>query len=153
MAALAVVLAFAASLIFGLRGANEPAPEQRPPVRTPKRDVVVRDTRAKVEVLNGSGKQGLAKLATERLRDAGYDVVQFGNAAHTAAASYVIDRIGKPEVAVEVARQLGIDSSRTQIDTTRYVEATVVLGKDWPPRTAAPEQKPGLLDRLGRRPR
>lgn len=153
MAALAVVLAFAASLIFGLRGANEPAPERPAPARAPKHEVVVRDTRAKVEVLNGSGKQGLARLATEQLRDAGYDVVQFGNAAHTTAVSYVIDRIGKPEIATAVAQQLGIDSSRTQIDTTRYVEATVVLGKDWPPRSSGPQQTPGLLERLGRRPR
>lgn len=151
VAALAVVLAFAASLIFGLRDADEPAAPAAAPARSAAPNAVVRDSRATVEVLNGSGKQGLARLATEQLRDAGYDVVQFGNAAQTTINSYVIDRVGKPEVAAAVAQQLGIGGSRTQIDTTRYVDATVVLGKDWPPHKSVPTRERRWRDRLLRR--
>jgi len=152
IAALGIVLAFAASLIFGLRGADEPEPQAGTPLTTNTSAAAVRTDRATVEVLNGSGKQGLARLATERLRDAGYDVVQFGNASRTTRKSYVLDRIGKREVAAAIAAKLGIDSSRTLVDTTRFVDATVVLGKDWPPHRAAPPvSQKSWKDRLLRR--
>lgn len=127
------MLAFAGSLVFGLRGPHEPeaaAPEPEP--ATPPH-VVVHDSRARVEVLNGSGKTGLAKLATERLRDAGFDVVQFGNGPLT-EKSYVLDRIGKLDLATTVGQALSIGDIRAKVDTTRYVDASVVLGKDWPPK-------------------
>jgi hypothetical protein len=129
--ALAIVLAFAGSLIFGLRGPHEPPPVAETPESATPPNVVVRDTRAKVEVLNGSGKTGLAKLATEQLRDAGFDVVQFGNGPVT-QKSYVLDRVGKLDLATTVGHALSITDVRTKIDTTRYVDASVVLGRDWP---------------------
>ena len=149
--ALAVVLAFAGSLVFGLRGSHEPdVAEPEAKVEKPQ-SAVVHDARAKVEVLNGSGKTGLAKLATTKLRDAGFDVVQFGNAAKTSATSYVIDRIGRKEVATAVGKSIAIGSVQTQVDTSRYVDATVVLGKDWPPEEQQAQTKKSLKDRLLRR--
>ena len=147
IAALAVVLAFAGSLIFGLRGRNaEPVAE---PGEAKPQSVVVQDARARVEVLNGSGKSGLAKLATGQLRDAGFDVVQFGN-AQTTTASYVVDRVGKRDIAAAVGRQLSIAAVKTQIDTTRFVDVSVVLGKDWPPQKPRAAQK-SWQDKLLRR--
>lgn len=151
IAALAIVLAFAGSLIFGLRGTHEPDITDQPVKVEKPQSAVVHDARAKVEVLNGSGKTGLAKLATTKLRDAGFDVVQFGNAAQTSATSYVIDRIGRKEVATAVGKSIGIGSVQTQVDTSRYVDATVVLGKDWPPEEQKVAKKKSLKDRLLRR--
>jgi hypothetical protein len=129
IAALAIVLAFAGSLIFGLRGSHEPEPGREP--KAPS--AVVHDTRVKVEVQNGSGKSGLARMATQQLRDAGFDVVQFGNAGKVTDVSIVLDRVGRPDVANDVRKALGISGMRTAIDTSRYVDVTVILGKDWPP--------------------
>ena len=92
----------------------------------------VPDSRVRVEVLNGSGKSGLARQATDRLRDAGYDVVFLGNARSAATTSRVIDRVGKREIAEKVASALQIGSIETAVDTSRYLEVTVILGADWP---------------------
>lgn len=129
--ALAIVLAFAGSFIFGLRGSRAERAPEPDTAAAPRQPVVVRDTRARVEVLNGAGQTGLAKLATQQLRDAGFDVVQFGNAGGIRDTSEVLDRIGKPAVARSIAEVLGINKVTTAIDTSRYVEATVILGSDW----------------------
>ncbi len=87
----------------------------------------------RVEVLNGSGKSGLARDATERLRAAGFDVVYFGNAGEPRGLSMVLDRGGRGEAAHRAASALGIADVRAQPDAGRMVDVTVVLGKDWPP--------------------
>jgi len=145
--AVIVVLAFIASFVLGLgHGPSTSAvtSDSAPP------PIVVQDARARVEVMNAAGKAGLAKLATEQLRDAGFDVVQFGNAATTSPASSIIDRAGKRAVATAIGEALGIATVRTQVDASRYVDATVIIGKDWPPKKVEPEKK-SWQDRLLRR--
>jgi hypothetical protein len=85
----------------------------------------------RVEVLNGSGRSGLARQATERLRAAGFDVVYLGNAASRETSSVVLDRAGKLELARAVADALGIARAETSRDSTRLVEVTVIIGTDW----------------------
>jgi hypothetical protein len=128
--ALAIVLAFAASAIFGLRRSTRVEP---PAAMSNDSSVAARVSaaRGRVEVLNGAGKPGLAKLATEKLRDAGFDVVQFGNARRSTDTSAVMDRVGNLEAATAIGRALGIANVKTVIDTTRFVDATVLIGKDW----------------------
>ena len=93
--------------------------------------------RITVEVRNAGGVDGMARTATDHLRRAGFDVVGVGNAARfDQEASVVIDRVGKPETAADVARALGIDSVRSEPDPNLYVDVTVRLGSDW----AAPQQ-------------
>ena len=93
--------------------------------------MAVPDSRVRVEVLNGSRKAGLARLATDRLRAAGYDVVYLGNARSPAKESVVLDRVGKQEIANRVANVLQIVRVETQLDTARYLEVTVILGRDF----------------------
>jgi hypothetical protein len=91
--------------------------------------------RVRVEVLNGGGVSGMAREATGALRDVGFDVVAFGNAAEFDAErpSAVIDRVGRPEVARAVAAALGIDNVLSEPDPNLYVDVTVVLGRAWTP--------------------
>jgi hypothetical protein len=97
---------------------------------------------ARVEVLNASGRAGLAHDATDRLRASGFDVVYFGNAQDSArATSVVIDRIGRLDAAHAIAAALAITQVRSEPDSTRLVDASVLLGADWPPRRVAPAQK------------
>lgn len=70
-------------------------------------------------------------MATDRLRDAGFDVVSLGNARQRADRSVVLDRVGKRELAERVAQALRIARVQTQIDTALYLEVTVILGADW----------------------
>jgi hypothetical protein len=132
MIALATVLAFAGSFVFGLKrpGVRDQA---APVVETDEREVPVAHG-GRVEVLNGAGKSGLARVATDQLRAAGFDVVQFGNADDIRAKSQVIDRVGKLDAATAIGRTLGISDVKTQIDSTRYVDVSVILGSDWAAR-------------------
>jgi hypothetical protein len=92
--------------------------------------------RIRVEVLNGTNRPGLARSVTERLRDAGFDVVYFGNAPRT-DSSVVLDRAGREDAARAVAHALGIARVRSKPDPGLYLEATVILGADWPPSRGA----------------
>jgi hypothetical protein len=131
--ALALVGAFMVSFATGLgrrspRPASDAAAADAPSV-DPGTDV-----RGRVEVLNASNQPGRARDATARLREAGYDVVHFGNAARVPDSSRVIDRIGRPDIARALADHLGIDRVITAIDSTLYLDASIILGVDWVPK-------------------
>ena len=86
----------------------------------------------RVEVLNGAGIPGLAREVTRRLRDAGFDVVYFGNAGGSPRdVSEVLDRSGQLKAARDIAGNLDIERVRAAPDTGLYVDVSVVLGKDW----------------------
>jgi len=128
------VVAFVLSFALGLRGEERarPAPprdpEPRPEIIAPLNSGNPR----RVEVLNASRRSGLARQATEQLREAGYDVVHYGTASDAdETSSMVIDRVGDPRTARGAARVLGIDSVVTRTDSTRMVEASVILARDW----------------------
>lgn len=128
LATLAAVAVLAGSLVWGLRA--EPAGEARGGAAARVR----RGERVRVEVLNGAGRAGLARLATQELRGRGFDVVYFGNARAPAGdSSVVLARAGRPDQAREVAAALRIARVRSQPDTSLYLEVTVVLGRDWRP--------------------
>ena len=87
-----------------------------------------------VEVLNGSGRAGLARTATRELRRGGLDVVYFGNAPGPALDStQVLVRRGDSTAARRAARLLGVGEMAWSPDSTRRVDATVILGGDYVP--------------------
>lgn len=142
--ALGLVAAFIVSAIADRRDA-EPPPDAGLQAMTP--DSGDRAS-VRVEVLNGAGTAGLARDATHALRAHGFDVVYFGNAGRfDHPRSFVIDRTGDPERARDVAAMLGIDSVTTVIDSSLMLEATVILGDDWPPESA-PSPERTWQDRL-----
>lgn len=100
--------------------------------------------RVRVEILNGGGLPGAARQATELARAAGYDVVYFGNATtFDHETSEVVERAGRSDFAEGVAAVLGIDIVRSDPDPDRYVDLSVILGRDWRPPAAEdplPEQ-------------
>lgn len=88
--------------------------------------------RIQVEVLNASRNRGAARRATLLLRDRGYDVVAMGNTRQTQAATVVLDRSHHPEWAELISKAVG-GKAVDRPDTSRYLDATVVLGSDWTP--------------------
>jgi hypothetical protein len=123
-----IVGAFVVSFAIGLRSGGGASPE--PPavdvIQTPPRSPAGR-----VEILNASGRGGLARTAMDDLRAGGFDVVYYGNAAEQRDTSVVLTRRGDDAVARAAARRLDIATVRTQIDTSLYLDATVILGRDW----------------------
>jgi hypothetical protein len=130
---LAIGAAFLVSFARGLGTRTEtPAEDVRPdadaPANLDERRV------GRVEVLNGTRVAGIARVATQQLRDAGFDVVHFGNAdGIDADSSVVYSRISNDEIAKAAAAALGITRVVLQPDTSLYVDASVVLGADWRP--------------------
>ena len=88
--------------------------------------------RVRVEVLNAGGVSGAARAATGHLRDAGFDVVYFGNAERFGRdTSLVLDRVGRLAAARDVADALGIRNVRSLPDSNLYLDVSVWLGTDW----------------------
>ena len=83
---------------------------------------------------NGAGVDHLAERTTQYLRDQGFDVVDVGNhSSFDRERSVVIDRIGNPEAARNVAEALGIPPERVHKDVKPqyYLDASVILGRDY----------------------
>ena len=99
--------------------------------------------RIRVEVLNAGGLPGMARSATELLRDSGFDVVELGNArTFDRETSIVLARLGRTDWAGSVAEALGIVAFDDEPDSTIFVDVTVLLGKDWGPASATVEREP-----------
>lgn len=135
VAAVAVVLAvgiFLGSTIAQWAGGSaDAAPGELAPERFAPAE------RVRVEVLNGGGVDGMGAEATDRLRDAGFDVVELGNHPDYASdgttrdSSVVIDRVGRAVWARSVADALGISRVTAEVDPNLLVDVTVVLGARW----------------------
>jgi hypothetical protein len=89
--------------------------------------------RIRVEVLNASNVQGLARRATRHLRDRGFDVVYFGTEREKRDSTIVLDRAGQAEWARLVAAALGGVPTDSQPGSSRSLDVTVLLGPDWIP--------------------
>ena len=85
-----------------------------------------------VEVLNTTGKSGLARIGTRVLRRAGIDVVSYGNAAsegdHGSDSTRILVRRGSREAGERVRRALKVGSVVMRPDSTRLVDVSVLLG-------------------------
>jgi hypothetical protein len=90
--------------------------------------------RITVEVLNGTRRQGLARVATRVLRERGVDVVFFGNADSVADSTRVFVRRGDPGRGKDVVEALGAGRMRMAPDTLRRVDVTVIIGEDYRPK-------------------
>jgi hypothetical protein len=86
-----------------------------------------------VEVLNASGRSGLARLAARRLRKYGIDAVFFGTARDSTDTTRVILRRGDRSRADQVLKVLGAGTVQVQTDTLLRVDVTVLLGRDYAP--------------------
>jgi hypothetical protein len=95
--------------------------------------VVPEGTRVKVEVLNATDTRGLARVATFALRDAGFDVVYFGNTSERADTTVVRDRSGHPEWAQLAAQAMQPARTEVRADSGRLVDLTVLVGRSWRP--------------------
>jgi hypothetical protein len=156
---LILVLALLAAGVFVGSAISQwkPLPEQDRPtslsrteiVRTRSVDLGVAALgKVRVQVLNAGGRSGMAREATAYLRDLGFDVVEFGNAQSFGRDStLVIDRSGRSDAALTVARALRAPLVDTDIDPNLYLDVTVLLGEDWEPALFMPDSVPSLRTR------
>lgn len=93
--------------------------------------------RITVEVLNASGRPGLARVGTRLLRREGIDVVGVGNAPDTERpldTTRIIVRRGSVATGTAIREALGVGRVLLQRDSTRLLDASVFLGGDFAPR-------------------
>lgn len=131
VATIVAVLLLLGSLVLGLMA---PQPEGvLETIALPARPNPAPEERIRVEVLNGAGISGLAGRVTDRLRAAGFDVVYYGNASGSLArdSTTILDRSGNDAAIAALVEELEIDRVETAIDTSLYLEATLILAEDW----------------------
>jgi hypothetical protein len=95
--------------------------------------VVPSGARIKVEVLNATDTKGLARRAMLVLREAGFDVVFFGNSSERADTTLVLDRSGHADWAALAARAMGGARVEQRPDSSRFLDLTILVGRDWTP--------------------
>lgn len=96
-----------------------------------------RGERITVEVLNASGRPGLARSGVRMLRRAGIDVVGFGNAAASVGhldSTRILVRRGDAAVGERVREALGVGRVVAEPDATLLLDVSVLLGADFRPR-------------------
>lgn len=146
LATLAVVAALLASMVAGLGPAGGAAAADGAARALPL------DPAVRVEVLNGAGRPGLARRVTRRLRERGFDVVYYGNAERFDwERSVVFARVAADDRAQAAADALGIAEVRREPRPELHLDATIILGRDWPPDAQPTAAQPdGWFDRLRR---
>jgi LytR cell envelope-related transcriptional attenuator len=94
-----------------------------------------RGVRVRVEVLNATTTRGLARRATQLLRDRGFDVVDVRTspAREQGDSTIVLDRSGHPDWARRVAAAMGGARVISRPDSSRYLDVTVLVGGSWRP--------------------
>ena len=102
----------------------------------PATDTVARapaGARVKVQVVNATRVRGLARRATQYLRDRGWDVVEVGTTTPVREHTLVVDRSAHPEWARRVAHAMGGAAVESRPDSSRYLYVTVLVGRTWRP--------------------
>jgi hypothetical protein len=126
-----IVLAVAALAAVGIRLATDRPPPER--IEGHLFAIPNTESRITVEVLNGTGRSGLARTATRTLRQRGLDVVFLGNADSAHDSTQVLVRRGDSLAGGRVAEALGFGRVIGAPDTMRRVDVTVILGDDYRP--------------------
>ncbi len=87
----------------------------------------------RVEVLNGTDVNGLATKMSKYLKNKKLDVLIISNADYdTISQTIVIDRIKKNSAyAKYVAKQIHCENIMSDIDSSLYIDVTVIVGNDY----------------------
>ena len=88
-----------------------------------------------MEVLNATGRPGVARAGTLTLRRAGIDVVYFGNASETVPldSTRIVVRRGSLDAGTRVRAALKVGRVVLERDSARLLDVTVIVGRDFLP--------------------
>jgi len=95
-----------------------------------------------IEVLNGCGEQGIAKILGDRLIKENFDIVNSGNYIEKGKANFaieetrIIDQLKTPEnlnKAKELAKLIGIDKNLVESfeNPSPIADITIIIGQDF----------------------
>lgn len=136
------LLAMGAALVVacGPSTGGEAVPMSRAPIAIDSAARAPEGTRVRVQVLNGSGRTGLARRATQQLRDHGYDVVDYRSQGDSSRVTEVLVTAATRAWGERVQKALGGGAVRERDGGLGYVDVVVLLGHDWkaPPQPLRP---------------
>jgi hypothetical protein len=87
-----------------------------------------------VDVQNGTGENRIGAIFRDYLKKKGYDVVNLDNyKSNDVDKTIIIDRTGDTRKAQRIAEVLGVSGRNIiqQINRDLYLDATIVIGKDY----------------------
>jgi len=84
-----------------------------------------------VEVCNASSHSGAARILTRKLRDFGFDVIDWKNYPTKQAKTIVVDRVGNLKAAQSIAKIINTEEIFTRYDSKRFVDISVIIGEDY----------------------
>ncbi len=86
-----------------------------------------------INILNATGENRIGARFRDYLKTKGFDVVDMGNYKAEVEKTMVLDVIGDISKAKRVADAVGISHRNVvqQLDKTKYIDATVIIGKDY----------------------
>lgn len=112
--------------------------EKKPGQREPT-DTIIHPTKQpnfsiQIRLENGTGENRIGATFREYLKKKGYDVVELDNYKSTEVEkTLIVDRIGDLKKASRIAEALGVSQRNIvqMIDPAKFVDATVIIGKDY----------------------
>ncbi|OGS21590.1 MAG: hypothetical protein A2252_12425 [Elusimicrobia bacterium RIFOXYA2_FULL_39_19] len=84
-----------------------------------------------IEVLNASNVSGIALEVTRKLREQGFDVIDYKNTQTKSVKTIVVDRTGNLKTAQNIANLLNTEEIFTRYDSKRLVDISVYIGEDY----------------------
>jgi hypothetical protein len=91
------------------------------------------NSRITAEVWNATNKEDLARSLTQYLRRRNVDVVRYGNYGVYKKYSQIISRTGDLKPVRRVAKIIGCNNIKTELDSSRMVDINIVIGSDFKP--------------------
>ncbi len=91
---------------------------------------------ARIVILNGTAKDGLAAMASRYLKNNGFNVIQIGNAEkRDYTKTVLVDLANKPATLEWLTKQFNVEQGnvRRNPTTERDSDIRVILGNDWTP--------------------
>ncbi len=90
--------------------------------------------RIRVRVVNATEQRGLARKVTLLLRDLGYDVVDFdGDRKERREHSVIVAHGAHDDWGTHLQHAMATTLLERSSDSSRYVDFTVLVGRDWQP--------------------
>jgi anionic cell wall polymer biosynthesis LytR-Cps2A-Psr (LCP) family protein len=85
-----------------------------------------------VEILNGTGRTGLARRTAERYENFGFEILEVGNAeSSTVEQTVILDRRGFGNLAEQAAEIISARRIVVDVDMESVADVTIILGGDF----------------------
>jgi hypothetical protein len=100
--------------------------------KTEEKEEEFKPNTGQIQILNACGVSGAAETMRDYLTNKGFDIVEFGNARYwNFSETIVVARTENTIIARDLAKLLNTENFIQLIDSSRMVDATVYVGKDY----------------------